>query len=371
VVTDGGRPSAGGDVDAVVVGGGPSGLAAATWIARHRRSVVVVDSGEHRADSVERSHGYLGRDPDTPRELLTRGREEVLAYPHAAVCEDRVEGVERRGDGRFDVTLAGGTAFAAARVVLACGVRDVTPDIEGFAEHYGATAFHCPSCDGYEARDQDVVCVGWDSHLAGFAAGLLRWASSVTVLTSGRRFDGDDAARARLARLGVEVVEEPVTCLLGSREHLEGVRLSSGRRVPAALLFFSLSHEPRADLAERLGCDRDDEGYVRVNDCGQTSVEGVYACGDLVPGLQLTPVAAATGVVAGVAVAQSLSGPEEDGPGEDGAAEAGADEADGDQAGAQEARPGESEEGPDQDGRGQDGPDGRRVRPRAAADARA
>ncbi len=69
------------EVDVVVVGGGPSGLAAASWLGRYRRSVVVLDSQEYRSAKVERSHGYLGRDPQVPLELLAKGREEVLAYP--------------------------------------------------------------------------------------------------------------------------------------------------------------------------------------------------------------------------------------------------------------------------------------------------
>lgn len=302
------RPAPGSEVDAVVVGGGPSGLSAASWIARYRRSVLLVDSGEHRADPVERSHGYLGRDPQRPRELVARGRTELLAYPRAAVVDDRVTRVVRAGDGRFTVSLDRGGDVAAHRVVLACGVRDVLPEVEGIRTHYGASALHCPACDGYEARDQEVVCVGWDERLVGFATQLLGWARSVAVVTDGHRFDGDEVSRELLARHAVELVEEGAVELVGERGALEGLRLASGRVLPAAMLFFSIAHVPRTGLAEQLGCEIDDEGYVVVNDCGMTSVDGVYACGDLVPGLQLAPVAAATGVAAGVALAQSLFG---------------------------------------------------------------
>ncbi|HWG93119.1 MAG TPA: NAD(P)/FAD-dependent oxidoreductase, partial [Mycobacteriales bacterium] len=166
------------EVDVVVVGGGPSGLAAASWLGRYRRSVVVVDSGDYRARHVERSHGYLGRDPQTPLDLISRGREEVLAYPTASVRAGTVDGVVRRDDGLFAVDV-GGEQLLAHRVVLATGVRDAFPDVEGFDEHYGASVFHCPACDGYEARDRDVVALGWDARLVGFAATLKNWARSV------------------------------------------------------------------------------------------------------------------------------------------------------------------------------------------------
>lgn len=290
------------EVDAVVVGGGPAGLSAALWLARYRRSVVVLDSGRYRSAAVEASHGYLGRDPQRPLDLLARGREELLAYPTASVVPGEAREVEAV-DGRFVVG-----DLSARRLVLACGVQDAFPEVEGFAEHYGASVFHCPACDGYEARDRDVVTLGWDPHLVGFAGTLLNWARSVTVVTAGHRFRGDDACRRTLDELGIELVEDVAAAFVGGRHDLRAVRLGSGREVPASLAFFSVAHQPRVDLARSLGCRLDDEGYVAVDASGQTSVPGVYAAGDLTPGLQLVSVASASGVVAGVAAAQSLFG---------------------------------------------------------------
>ncbi len=292
------------EVDAVVVGGGPAGLAAASWLARYRRSVVVVDSEEYRAGAVERSHGYLGRDPQTPRELIGRGRDEVCAYPTSEIRPGRVERVVRRGDGRFVV----GHDLVCRRLVLACGVWDVFPEVEGFGTHYGASVFHCPACDGYEARDRDVVALGWDPHLVGFSSTLLNWARSVTVVTDGHRFEGDDACRRVLHDNGNELVERGAVRLVGERGDLRGLELDDGRVLPTSLVFFSVAHVPRTDLAASLGCAIDAEGYVVVDGRGQTSVEGVYAAGDLTPGLQLVQCAAAGGAVAGVGAAQSLFG---------------------------------------------------------------
>jgi len=300
----GGGPRRAREVDAVVVGGGPAGLAAASWLARYRRSVVVVDSGDYRSGMVERSHGYLGRDPQTPAELLERGREEVCAYPTAEIRPGRVSRVERREDGLFAV----GDDLVCHRLVLACGVLDAVPDIEGFATHYGASVFHCPACDGYESRDRDVVAVGWDAHLVGFSSTLLNWARSVTIVTAGRRFKGDEACRATIAGNGNELVEQGAVRFVGERGALRGLELDGGRVLPTSLVFFSLAHSPRTDLAAALGCAVDDEGYVVVDAEGRTSVPGVYAAGDLTPGLQLVQRATASGAVAGVGAAQSLFG---------------------------------------------------------------
>jgi thioredoxin reductase len=295
------------EVDAVIVGGGPAGLAAALWLGRYRRSVVVVDSQDYRSAAVEHSHGYLGRDPQTPAQLLARGREELLSYPTASVRPSAVRAVRRQPDGRFDVSLSEGS-LVAHRVVLATGVKDVVPDVTGFDEHYGASVFHCPACDGYEARDRDVVAVGWDAHLVGFASTLLNWARSVTVVTDGRRFQGDEACRQVLADNEIELIEQGAAAFVGSRHALQSVLLRSGRRLPASLVFFSLAHVPQVSLALSLGCAMDGDGYVVVDRQGRTSVAGVYAAGDITPGLQLVQVAAASGAVAGVGAAQSFFG---------------------------------------------------------------
>jgi thioredoxin reductase len=255
---------------------------------------------------VERSHGYLGRDPQTPVELLARGREELLAYPTASVVTGSVTSISRT-DSLFTVSSDAGE-WLAHRVVLASGVKDVVPEVRGFDEHYGASVFHCPACDGYEARDRDVVAIGWDVHLVGFATTLLNWARSVTVVTNGHRFAGDEQCRLQMADNGIDLVEEDVVEFVGLRGSLESVLLQSGRALPTSLVFFSLAHEPRVGLAEQLGCELDDEGYVAVDAEGQTTVKGVYAAGDLTPGLQLVQVAAASGAVAGVGAAQSFFG---------------------------------------------------------------
>ena len=292
------------EVDVVVVGGGPSGLAAASWLGRYRRSVVVLDSTEYRSGMVERSHGYLGRDPQKPLDLIKTGREEVLAYPTVQIRERSASAITRRDDGLFEVD----DDLLAHRIVLACGVKDAFPDVEGFHDHYGASVFHCPSCDGYEARDRHVVALGWDPHLVGFAETIKNWAASVTVVTNGIRFQGDRECRVELATHDIGLLEKNAIRFVGTRGDLTGVELEGGEVLEASMVLFSIAHHPRVELATSLGCALDDEGYVAVNSKGLTSVPGVYAAGDVTPGLQLVSVAAASGVVAGVACAHSFFG---------------------------------------------------------------
>lgn len=290
--------------DAVVIGGGPAGLAAATWLARYRRRTLVIDAGEHRNKHVSRTHGYLTRDDAAPRELLDTACADLETYDDIELTSGRVTAIQG-SSGRFRVETDG-ASHRARRVVLATGVVDVLPDVEGAMEHYGESLFHCPSCDGYEARDCDVVVLGWSEHVCGFALTLLDWARSVTLVTDGHRFEGDREQRELLAVNGITVVEQGAAALVGARGGLRAVRLSDGTDVTSQLAFFSIAHEVRNELAASLGCRLTDEGCVVVDEHGETSVAGVFAAGDLVPGYQLVQVAAAKGTTAGLGCAESL-----------------------------------------------------------------
>jgi thioredoxin reductase len=290
--------------EALVIGGGPAGCAAATWLARYRCRIAVVDSGEYRNRWVDRAHGYLGRDPLNPRAFLEGVRRDLGQYRNLDLAAGRVLSVSRN-DGGFRVETSGGT-LDADRLILATGTRDVFPKVEGFLEHYGADVFHCPLCDGYEARGRRVVVLGWDAHVAGFALKLLHWAGDITVVTQGHRFEGDAHRREALARAGIDLLEDDAARLVGRRGGLRGVELRSGAFVACELVFFSLENRPASELAEQLRCDATPKGYVLIDRDGATSQPGVYAAGDVTPGEQLLLVAAAQGTRAGVACASSL-----------------------------------------------------------------
>ena len=239
-----------GPFDAIVVGGGPAGLSAGSWLGRYRRRVLVVDSGDYRNASAERAHGYLGRDPVSPAKFRDEARTGLLAYPSAAIVEAQVIQASRADEGSAVETRD--EVLRSRRLVLATGVRDAVPEVDNFFEHYGASAFHCPSCDGYEARDRQVVVIGWSEDVTGFAIHLLDWAASVTVVTDGVPFEGDQQHRDHLAYHDIAVVEGNAAELLGTRGDLRGVRMHGGVVLPCDLVFFSIEHQPNIDVAQQL-----------------------------------------------------------------------------------------------------------------------
>ncbi len=295
--------------DAAVIGGGPAGLSAASWLGRYRRHVLVVDSEEYRNASVDEAHGYLGHDPIAPGALRAKAREELLRYPTVSVVTGRVTtatGVRDHFSLALDESEWG--IVDARRIVLATGVHDEFPDVDGFFDHYGADVFHCAGCDGYEAKGEDVVVFGWGDQIAGFSLGLLTWARSVTVITDGHHFEGNPADRELLAEYGVVVREDAAAELCGPRGALREVRLVGGETLPCQKAFFSIAHHPQTNLATAIGCRLTEAGCVEADRDGVTTVPGVYAAGDLTPGVQLIANAVAKGAAAGVHSAYSLLG---------------------------------------------------------------
>jgi thioredoxin reductase len=281
-------------------------LAAALWLGRYRRQVLVVDGGRQRNLASGASHGYLTRDGVAPGELLAAAREDADAYDTVSFLEGEAHSARRSEEGFVIGTDRG--PVEALRVILATGVTDQFPDIPGFEQLYGTHIFHCSCCDGYETSGLEVLAIGWGEHVAGYALDLLEWGAAVRVVTNGNTFEGDEACRGAMAKHDIDLIEETVEEFLVEGGTMTGVLLGSGRQLSAQRAFFSIAHHPRNELARDLGCAIDEMGYAEVGSHGETSVEGVYAVGDLTPGEQLVQVAAAQGAVAGIACALSLRG---------------------------------------------------------------
>jgi thioredoxin reductase len=202
----------------------------------------------------------------------------------------------------YRLTVAGGDVVAS-QLVLATGMVDEVPDVDGFLDHYGVDAFHCVYCDGYATLGRRVVVLGWHPHVGEVAIQLLEWASQVTVVTQGHTFEG---AVASLRRRDIRIIEDRATSLLGPRGRLTGVRLSSGGTVECEFLFFYLARRPLSELARRLGCKLDGDGMVETDQHCHTSVRGIFAAGDVTPGMQFVQAAAAKGAAAGMACARLI-----------------------------------------------------------------
>ncbi|KAF1012049.1 MAG: Thioredoxin reductase [Pseudomonas fluorescens] len=289
--------------DVIIVGGSYAGLSAGLQLARARRKVLVIDAGVRRNRFAATSHGFLGQDGQPPAVIAADGRAQLMEYPGVTWLQDSaVQAVKETGHCVVQ-TRHNGT-FEGQRLILATGVVDELPTIEGLAERWGQRIFHCPYCHGYEL-DQGRIGVLATSALAMHHALMLPDWGTTTLLTNGT-FEPDAAQRAQLDRRGVKVESVAVQRISGERADVE---LADGR----VLAFDGLFTQPRthmaSPLAAQLGCafvEGPTGPYLQTGETRETSVPGVFACGDATVAGGSVAVAVGEGVRAGVGAHFSL-----------------------------------------------------------------
>jgi thioredoxin reductase len=299
--------------DVAVIGGSAAGLAAALQLGRQRRAVIVVDAGDPRNAPATHMHSFLGRDGQPPAELLAAGREDVRKYG-GEVVPGRVVAVERTADGALRLDLVGGHAVVARRVVVASGLTDELPDIEGVAAHWGHDVLHCPFCHGYEVRDQRIVqLVSHPMHL--HPSPLLRALTdelAIVLDDPAGPAAGDERLHA-LRAAGVSVVAGPARRLVeGDRGQIVAVELADGSSVPADAVVIGPRYRARVEPLAPLGLEAVEHPtglgtYLPVDERGETSVAGVYAAGNVTDPSHQVLQAAAHGSRVGAMVSFDLA----------------------------------------------------------------
>jgi len=262
------------DFECIVVGAGPAGLSAALTLGRARRRTLVLDSGKPRNHAARAMHGVLGHDGLSPAALKARGTEEVRRYGIEVRSAD-VSEARALDDGGFEID-----GLTTDTIILATGMLDDTPPVDGFAEIYGISAHTCPYCDGFEHGDTRIAVYAAGEAAEHMGPLLRQWSDDVIVL------DPAD-----------------VTRFVSTDGRLAHVELAGGESIERDALFFHVGMQPRADLAVQLGCALTEAGFVESAPADrQTSVDGVYAVGNCADPMLNVPMSIADGARAAVFV---------------------------------------------------------------------
>jgi thioredoxin reductase (NADPH) len=280
--------------DVVIIGGGVAGLTAATYLGRFRRPALVIDGGSSRARWIPESHNLPGfPDGIGGEELLSRLRSQASRYS-ADILPGWVQSITR-GETGFTVALDG-TTIECRYVVLATGIEDHLPPVAGAAEALLRSVLRiCPICDAFEAIDKRIAVVGDGDGGEREAQFLRTYSASVSYLYVGK--DCDVERRTRLAELGIDLIETELAHLRVKGDALE-LALPHGEQRAFDVFYGALGCSPRIGLAAGLGARCDDSNALQVSHHQQTSVDGLYAAGDNVRGLNQVIIAAAEAAIA-------------------------------------------------------------------------
>jgi len=289
--------------DVIIIGGGPAGLNAAMLLGRSRRKVVVFDNGKHRNRWAQHMNGFLSSDGMRPQDFIQKGRAELAKYNVEILEKFIVTATHSKGN--FIVNDSDGVMYKSRKLLLATGLKDKLPEIEGIETYYGKSIHHCQYCDGWESRNQAIAVYGLNRDGIGQALAMKTWSADVTLFTDGTnklsRLDSE-----LLQRNDVKVCTTKITGLAGEDGKLQEIILANGERRKHQSMFFSTGSKQQCDLGEQLGCEFTSKGVIRTRRQQNSNIPGLYVAGDAARDMQLVIVAAAEGAKAGVAINMEL-----------------------------------------------------------------
>ena len=318
------------DYDVAVVGGGPAGLTSALYTTRLGLDTLIIDRGGGRAAMMTDTHNVIGVTEEVSgNEFLQTAREQVAGYG-GEFQRGFVEGIESLGGDSSDDGDAtdgfrlssGDETFDVRRVVLATGFADERPDPP--LPRTGRGLHWCLHCDAFMFVDEPVFVMGTSTSAAYVAMIMLNFTDDVDLLTRGEEPEWSDETQELLENHPVDIVTADIAGVNNEDGWLESLEFEDGQVRPYRGGFPMYGSNYHAELADELGLERTDDGTVAVDDDGRTSLEGVFAVGDLTPGNNQIPIAMGKGAKAGIAIQKelrafprSLEEVRADGPGEE------------------------------------------------------
>ena len=281
--------------DAIIIGAGPAGLSAATYLGRYRRRCLVLEDGNSRARWIPTSHNIPGFAAGIGGvDFLKSFTQQAKQYGAEFRSVHATSVV--RGNNTFVITTANRETFKAPYLLMATGTQDHLPDLPGAPEAVMRSLLRfCPICDGYEAIDKRIAVIANGPVGEREAEFLQTYSPEVTLLRldTAKELAHSESAIAR----GIEVIAIELSDLLIGEKAVT-LKTRNGKSRPFDVLYLALGCTAQNTLAVKLGAACDEHGALRVNPHQETTVPRLYAAGDVVRGLNQVVIAAADGAIA-------------------------------------------------------------------------
>ncbi len=284
--------------DVIIIGGSYSGLAAGMALGRSLRQVLILDSGKPCNRQTPHSHNFLTQDGKTPAEISLLARQQVEAYSTVRQHNALVTHAEQLAN-EFVVHTSAGEKYRGKKLILATGIKDILPAIEGFSECWGISVLHCPYCHGYEIRHQNTGVMGNGDKGFEFLSLITNWTNKLTLFTHGNSTLTVEQQHG-LSRKNIDIIQTEMDRLEHKNGHLQRVHFKDGTSMAFQALYAPRPFEQHSGLASELGCEFTDEGYIKTDSMQRTTMKGIYACGDNVTRNRTVANAVAMGTTAGM-----------------------------------------------------------------------
>ncbi|SHN16025.1 Thioredoxin reductase [Flavobacterium xinjiangense] len=290
--------------DVIIVGGSYSGLSAAMALGRALKEVLIIDSGKPCNARTPHSHNFLTQDGNTPAEIAALAKKQVEKYDTIKFFTGLAStGIKK--DNGFEIQVTSGETFSADKLIFATGIKDEMPNIEGFSDCWGISMLHCPYCHGYEVRNKKTGILGNGEHGNELAQLISNWTSDLTLYTNGKSTLTEEHTE-KLKKHNIEIIEKEIHRLEHNNGYLKNIIFKDGSQSEIKAMYSRNSFEQHCKIPESLGCELNEEGYIKVNHFQETSINGIYACGDNVTRLRSVSNSVAMGTAAGMMASKKM-----------------------------------------------------------------
>lgn len=291
--------------DVIIIGGSYAGLSAGMSLGRSLRNVLIINEGKPCNRQTPHSHNFITHDGKTPKEIETLAKADVIQYKTVEFFEGRAEKIIRNED-HFKIEVSSSERFYTKKIILASGVKDIMPNIPGFAECWGISVLHCPYCHGYEVRNE-VTGILADGDMAfEFSKLIFNMTKKLTLFTNGKTVLNTDQIQI-LKDHSINLNEEEIESIEHENGKIQKINFKNGNTTTLKALYAKIPFEQNIEVSEGLGCELTEYGFIKVDFMHKTSVPGVFACGDNVTMMRSVANAVAQGSFAGAMVNKELS----------------------------------------------------------------
>jgi thioredoxin reductase len=273
-------------------------------LGRALRNVLIIDNGKPCNRQTPYSHNFLTQDGKTPKEISILSKQQVLAYNTITFFD----GFATRGlktDRGFEIQTESDDKFTAAKLVFATGIKDVMPGIAGFSECWGVSVLHCPYCHGYEVKNEITGILGNGEYGFEFSKLISNWTKDLTLFTNGASTLTDEQ-KTELEKHSIKIVEKEIKELEHINGNLKNIIFKDGLKANIKAIYTRLPFKQNCTVAEQLGCQSTEDGYIKIDAFQKTTAKDVFACGDNATRMRTVANAVAMGTLTGMTVNKEL-----------------------------------------------------------------
>nr|WP_299111895.1 NAD(P)/FAD-dependent oxidoreductase [uncultured Winogradskyella sp.] len=285
------------EFEVIIIGGSYAGLSAAMALGRSLRKTLVIDSGKPCNRQTPQAHNFITHDGKEPSVISQIARKQVEEYPTVRFYSGLATNGRQIEDG-FEIITQNSDSFKAKKIILATGIKDIMPRIKGFSESWGISIIHCPYCHGYEYRNEKTGIFGNGDYGFEFSKMISNWTDDLTLFTNGKS-ELDDEQTKKLELNNIKIIEKEIASFENVDGHLKNIVFNDGKKHPIKAVYSQVPFVQHSDISNQLGCELDENGYIKVDMFQKTNVEGLFACGDNTTFMRSIANAVATGTVAG------------------------------------------------------------------------